>query len=238
MAGAPDPSRAGPHYRLARPPAALQNGGMESPDGTNHVLLTRWQSGDHKALEELVERHLPWIRERVHRRLGSALREKLESGDIVQDSLIQVMHYGPRFVTQTEAQFRALLGLIIENVLRDKLDFFNAECRTPAREQPLPSDSFLPFDPPLDSITTPSAQIERQEELTWLRVGLQVLDAGERRIIIAREWDRLPFREIGAQLGISESAAKMRHQRAMAQLTTIVGALRKGDVDRALDGHG
>lgn len=204
---------------------------MEPRNGITGDLLRRWHAGDARALDELLALHLPWIRDRVHKRLGAALREKAETGDIVQDSLLQFLRYGPRFVIGTDEQFRKLLARIVENVLRDKLDFFSARRRQMAREQPLGSDTVLSLDPPrAEVIDTPSQAAAREEDEAWMRLALELLDPDERRLLVLREWDDLSFREIGERLGISDSAAKMRHHRAIASLAHLMSSLRKGQL--------
>ena len=54
---------------------------------------------------------------------------KVESSDIVQDAALQFLKYGPRFILSDEEKFRALLVRIVENVLRDKHDWFSARRR-------------------------------------------------------------------------------------------------------------
>jgi RNA polymerase sigma-70 factor (ECF subfamily) len=207
---------------------------MASHNGDTRTLIEEWHQGDSRALDQLLETHLPWIRERVHRRLGDLLREKAETQDLVQDALMQFLRYGPRFVITSDAQFRALLARIVENVLRDKLDFYRARRREIAREQPLPTDTVLSLDPRGHTRETPGESMEHQEREAWVRLALELLDPDERAVLVLREWDDLTFRQIGARLGISEQAAKMRHHRALAHLAKAVGSLRKGKLDELL----
>ena len=83
-------------------------------------LLQSWHGGERGALNALLERDLPWIHNRVQQRLGPALRGKADSVDIVQDAMVEVLRYAPRFVVDSQARFRGLMAKIVENVLRDE----------------------------------------------------------------------------------------------------------------------
>ena len=73
------------------------------------LLLARWHQGDAAALHALVQMHLAWIEARVRQRLGPMLRAKAETADFVQEAVVDVLRYGPRFVVSDAVQFRALL---------------------------------------------------------------------------------------------------------------------------------
>jgi DNA-directed RNA polymerase specialized sigma24 family protein len=129
---------------------------MNPPDETR-LLLQRWHAGERAAIETLVARDLGWIRDYVHERLGPLLRSRGETMDYVQDAVLDVMRYTPRFVTDDRRQFRGLLARIVENHLRDAHDHHAAARRTPLRERPVPSDSVLDLDGRQRAITQPGA---------------------------------------------------------------------------------
>ena len=108
----------------------------KSPDRTT-VLLQQWHDGDRCALEELLERNLSWLHGYVRQRMGGKLRERLESVDFVQGVAMDVLQYSPRFVVADEAQFRALLGKMLENNLAQKNAWLRAAKRDQDRENPL-----------------------------------------------------------------------------------------------------
>src|SRR5262245_24795818 len=116
---------------------------MSTTSESTATLLRRWHSGDSAAFEDLLVRHLPWLQAYVHGRLGDLLRAHGETGDYVQEALIDALRYGPRVVVADDDQFRALLGRIVENVLRDENDRFRAKKRGHCRPRELPADSVL-----------------------------------------------------------------------------------------------
>jgi len=209
--------------------------GMTSTETS--VSLQKWHQGDRDGLTALLDRHLSWIHARVRRRLGSRLRRMVESTDIVQDAAVEFLRYGPRFLLSDDGQFRRLLARIIENVLRDKHDWYTARRRDMARARPIPPTTVLALDPGLGEVDTPSKALQEGEEEAWIRLGMELLDPDDREVIILRQWDELSFVDIGRRLKISRRAAWMRHSRAVQRLSTKIGGLRRRDrVDLVGDG--
>ncbi len=200
---------------------------MDASDDTR-MLLTRWHAGDRAAIETLLARDLPWIRDLVHARLGPLLRARGETMDYVQDAMFEVLGYVPRFVTADRARFRALIARIIENHLRDAHDHHSAARRSPARERPVPSDSVLDLDRPQDTVTRPGALAEQNEREAWVRLALELLEPEDRQVLLLRQWRELEFAEIGAQMGLSADGARMRFQRALPKLARKLESLQSG----------
>jgi len=208
---------------------------MKSHQTMTSRCLERWNQGKSSGLTDLLERHLPWIRSRVRKRIGPRLRRMVESSDIVQDAAMQFFQYAPRFSMSDEEHFRALLARIVENVLRDKHDWFTARRRRVSLERPLPTDTVLDLDSPLAARRTPSQACEQHEKEAWVRLGIELLDPNDREVIVLRQWENLPFDEIGERLDISANAARMRNERAVGRLGKVIGSLRRGHLDRLLE---
>lgn len=199
------------------------------PDATAD-LVQRWHQGDAQALHQLVQRDLPWIRQRVRQRLGDALRQHGDTEDFLQEALLDILAYTPRFVPVDGDSWRSLVTQIVENQLRGQHEFYGRLRRDRARQQPLPDDSVLLLDPRKRTATTPGGRAVRNEEEAWLRLALDLVDPDDRDVIVMREWAGKSFAEIGTQLGIGENAARMRFQRALGRLADQVERLRRGQV--------
>lgn len=202
---------------------------MIAGDDQTLELLQRWHRGDQDALKELLRRDLPWIRDRLHRRLGDLLRQRGDTEDYLHEVVLEVMRYTPQFLVSSGDTFRRLLTQITENMLRDKHDFFSRRRRSVAKEQPLPDSAVLCLDARARSATSPSQGAVRNEEEAWVRFALDLLVPEDRSVIVLREYERMPFGEIGAKLGIAENTARMRFQRALGRLADKVAALRRGE---------
>ncbi|HKE00411.1 MAG TPA: sigma-70 family RNA polymerase sigma factor [Planctomycetota bacterium] len=196
------------------------------------VLLRRLHDGDAAALHALVERHLPFIRALVRRRIGAGMRQGAETEDFVQDACVNVLRYAPRFVVDDDQHFRALLARAVENSILDKHKWFAARRRRRADERPLPTESVLDLR---RAGSTPSEQLDRREHEAWVRLALELLEPDDREVVVRRDWDREPFAAIGERLRIAEDAARMRYVRALRKLTVLVTRLRRGDVADLVD---
>jgi len=206
--------------------------GNESP--TTRVLLRRWHAGDLEARDQLLAKHLDWIRLRVHQRLGPSLRARGTTGDYVQDVACEVLQYMPRFAVEDGDRFRALIGRIVENVLRDKSDWYASMRRSRARERPLPPDTVLHLDLPRERVVTPSSAAHAREQEAWVWLGLDLLDEVDRTTLILRDWQGATFAAIGEKLGMSVDRVERRYRHAFERLALKVKALRRGDIDRAV----
>ncbi|MBI5853295.1 MAG: sigma-70 family RNA polymerase sigma factor [Planctomycetes bacterium] len=200
---------------------------MDASDDTR-ILLLRWHAGDRQAIDTLLARDLPWIRDLVRARLGPLLRARGETMDYVQDAIFDVLGYMPRFVTTDRARFRALVAKIIENHLRDAHDHHSAARRSPARERPVPTDSVLDLDRPQATVTQPGSVAERHEREAWVRLALELLETEDRQVLLLRQWQGLEFADIGAQMGLSADGARMRFQRALPRLAQKLESLHAG----------
>src|SRR5437016_6185665 len=100
------------------------------PDPTSTVaLLQRVQSGDRDALNQLYNRYLMRVLAAVRARLGAELRAKLESWDVVQDALMASLKNVESFNQTSEGAFLHWLATVVENRIRDQIDYFRAEKR-------------------------------------------------------------------------------------------------------------
>lgn len=201
-------------------------------------LLRRWHQGDQDALGELVAADAAWISDHVQRRLGPLLRRRHDTGDIVQHTLVEVLKAGPRFVVDDRGQLRALLARMVENVLRYHARHDRQQKRDVRRELPAAlsaaSDSVLVLAPRASG-PGPATQAAAGETRDWIQLALQLLDPDDRDVIVWREFDELPFAEIGVRLGISEAHARVRFQRAVPKLARKLQQLRQGQIEQALE---
>lgn len=193
-------------------------------DRTNEYL-SRWSEGDEVALRELVERDVQWVHRHVRRRIGPELRKKIESVDVVQEAMVEVLRYAPRFVAPDQQRFRGLMVRIVENVLRDHHQFFHARRRAMSQE----ASGADVLDLSGDSAERPDRAVESDDERRWLRLGLELLSPEDRRVVILRQWDELSFEDIGRELDVPANTARMRFSRAIGRLARKVAALRDGE---------
>lgn len=199
-------------------------------------LLLRWSLGDLEAIGTLAQREAEWIEKHVRRRLGAQLRRRVDTQDIVQQTLVEVLRSGPRFVCSDRAHMRALLARMVENVICGQAAQFTAQKRDVRRDAPASADtgSVLILDAQAATVTQPGEAAHRSEVRDWVRLALELLDPEDRNVIVWREYEELPFATIASRLGIQEDAARMRFARAMPKLAQRLKALRAGKVGELL----
>jgi RNA polymerase sigma-70 factor, ECF subfamily len=194
-------------------------------------LLRRWHRGDEAALQELLVRELPWVKDQVSRRMGGELRRRADADDVVQQALLDVFRHGPRFEVGDIEHYRALMMRIVENTIRKMIRDGRRAKRWAGREEPLPSGSVVVLTA---GVTRPASAADRNERRAWLHLSLELLDPADREIVLGRQWHGHSFPELGEQLGISEEAARKRFERAVAKLAQLVAKLRAGRLRDAL----
>src|SRR6266567_468740 len=141
---------------------------MSDPTATQ-ALLKRVQIGDKKALNDLYNRYLMRVLAAVRARLGAELRGKLESWDIVQDAMMASLKNVQSFNQTSEGAFLNWLAKVVENRIKDQLDYFRAEKRDHHLEKPMvgarSEESSAPLDIPERSCApTPSQVMILSEE--------------------------------------------------------------------------
>lgn len=195
-------------------------------------LLERWRAGDESALQEVLEKHLVFIRQRARELLGPALRGKLTSDDIVQDAVVDFLRNGPRFVPANGRQLQRLLGRIVANTVCDHSNWFRAARRSMASETTWTStlDGAAAAD-----TGDPLHSAHHEEMAARLRLAMELLHERDRQLIVWREWEKRPFADIGAELAQSEEAARAAWRRAVEHLRQTMTRLRQGELDALLD---
>ena len=86
----------------------------------------------------------------------------------------------------------------------------------------------LSLDPALVRSTTPSREAARTEARDWVRLGLELMEPEDRRILIEREYEGRSFVDIGSDLGMTANATRMRWVRAVSRLSQLLQDLRSG----------
>ncbi len=200
---------------------------QDTPDQTQS-LLARWHGGDRKALDKLIERDLDWIEHRVRQRLGDRLRQKVETHDIVQEAMIDVMRYGPKVVMNDLHQFRSLMARIIENNIRDQNGWMQARRRADSFEAQLPRDTLLHLDAPVKEVTRVTEAVYKKQRAELVRLAMELLEPDDRQIVFLRNWEGKPYDEIGELLGLQANTVRMRFRRALHKLALKIEDLRAG----------
>src|SRR5262245_52471367 len=167
-------------------------------------LVTRAQSGDAAAVEALLERSLPQLRRWAHGRLSPIARGYLDTNDVIQDAVFQLLRRVPVFVPRHVGAMQAFLRRTITNRIYD-------EMRRIARQ---PRPIALADDHPFNGISPQEAAI-RAETYQRYRDTLPRLRPRDRALVIARIELQWSFVEIARRFRITDAAARMATKRAL-----------------------
>lgn len=172
-------------------------------------LVVRARDGDRLAVEALLERCLPSLRRWAHGRLPMAARGALDTGDLVQETVLHVLRRLDAFEPRHVGAMQAYLRMAVINRIRD-------EVRRVTR-QPPPSE--LVEEPPSDK-ASPLEDAIQAEAYGRYRDALASLESRDREMIVARLEAQWSAQEIARRFGLrTADAARMAVGRALRRLT-------------------
>jgi RNA polymerase sigma-70 factor, ECF subfamily len=179
-------------------------------------LLRAARDGSPEALGQLYERCAGRLLAIIRLRMGRDLRARLESRDILQNTLLKSFQHLDQFEGEDGGSLVSWLARIAENEIRDQADFQHRQRRDVAAGVSL-DDSHAPQL--AARVRSALSQAVLGEEAERLERALERLDADHRDVIVLRKLEELSFREIGARMGRSEDACRMLLARALTALT-------------------
>jgi RNA polymerase sigma-70 factor (ECF subfamily) len=198
-------------------------------------LLRRAEGGDPAARDELLRRHRPRLRQLVALRLDRRLAARIDPSDVVQEALAEAARKLAAYLRQRPLPFYPWLRrLALERVNRLYREHVRAGKRSVLREEcafgPLPDESALELiDRLRRSGSSVGSRLRREELRAYLQAALDRLTPADREVLVLRHVEQMDTGEVAAVLGITESAVKMRHLRAVDRLRTFLGADRAGE---------
>jgi RNA polymerase sigma factor (sigma-70 family) len=182
------------------------------------TLLLKAQGGDNDALNQLLARYLPRLQRWASGRLPWGLRTMLDTGDLVQDAVVNALPHLDKLEIRTE---RALLYYLQRAVKNHVIDLHKRARRRPARAE-------MPECFPAAGISPQEAAIGA-EALERYERALASMKNDDRQAIVLRVDRGLPYEEIATQLGKpSADAARMAVTRAIVRLAAKMGHRQPG----------
>jgi RNA polymerase sigma-70 factor, ECF subfamily len=171
-------------------------------------LVSEARKGDRSAFEELVKLTYVDSYTLALRLVG----DEEDARDVVQEAYLRAFRGLKRF--RGDAQFTTWLYRITANCASTHLGK-----RARNRHEELPEDTPLP-DGRLRG--DPEANVSQREMREHLQEALGELPPRLRAVVVLRDIYDLPHEAIAAELGISESAAKVRLHRARRKLRELL----------------
>src|SRR5574341_925606 len=186
---------------------------MDKQDSS--VLLRQARAGSPDAINALFaqcgERVLAFIR----LRLGHELRAQVESGDILQVTLLRAFTHLDQFEGGGSRTLVAWLTAIAQNVIRNQAEHARREKRDAGRTVPLSEE----VERVAGDLGSQASQLVLREETRRLEAAMESLDRIHREVIMLRKYEELSFHEIALRLGRSPDACRMLLARALTTLS-------------------
>lgn len=185
-------------------------------------LIERAQSGDTAARNELFEKCRNYIGFLARSHVESWIQAKVDSSDLVQQTLLEAHTGFEKFNGRSEGEWLAWLKQILRNNATDYVRRFGAAKRKVSREVAIGglTESFRSVGPRelADGGETPSKIIARREQEIEIADALATLPHDYQEIIVLRNLQRLPFDEIAERMDRSRPACQMLWMRALKKL--------------------
>jgi len=184
---------------------------------TSVELLLGAQAGREGALEELLSRYIPRLRQWASGRLPRGLRSMRDTGDLVQDAVAAVL---PHLAT-LEIRSDQVLWFYLKQAVRNRIiDLYRRSGRRPARTE-------MPADLVATGLSAQELLIQAEEQELY-EAALDALSEEERRTLSLRNELGLDFKQVADELGkTSADAARMAYGRARRQLVEEIKRLRR-----------
>lgn len=210
-----------------RKPQSIEE--SESEARPTLVLLDRVRSGDADAVNSLLKRHRDVIKQMIDRRMDRGVRQRVDASDIVQDVMIEANRRLGDYLANPTMPFQ----LWLRHMARDRLVDAHRRHRVAAtrsvdREVPLviPSTGDQSQVDMGGQITdrglTPAAAATWHELERRFAAAVELLEEGDRQIVLLRHFEHLSTAEVAEVLGLSKPAAGMRYLRAMRRLRVLL----------------
>ncbi len=191
-------------------------------------LLDRAATKDQVAIGELMSLHRARIRKMLTIRMSPEMSTRVDPSDVVQETLIEATRQLPAYLEHRRIGFYAWLrDLALYRLIDLHRRHVLAGKRSVKREQwqglALPDESCVDLARRLvHSGTSPSRQVERQEDLQRVKQLLQDLPDEEREILVLKYLEELTATEIAEVLGVTERTVWRRHGRAIEHLGSLL----------------
>ena len=195
-------------------------------DSRTDLLLSRIGQGDAAAGPTLFAAHRRRLRQMIAVRLDPRLSARLDPSDVLQDVFAEASQRLADYARQRPIPFYPWLRQIAwQRLVKLHERHVYAEKRSVGREvwRALNDASAEHLaDRLIDSATSPSGRLARKEALDRLARELARLSERDREVLILRYLEQLNVAEVAAVLGITESAVKLRHLRALDRLRRLL----------------
>ena len=185
---------------------------------------------DLAALGKVFEQHRVRLLAMVDRRMDPALRARMSSEDILQESFelarIRWAEFSGRQKTSPDSlSGQSVYSWLYRITLDALIEAWRKHSRGPRdvrREMPLPEASSIQLGCGLIAQEPgPATRLQQKELRELIRKAMSLLTDSDRDVLWMRSSDKLSFSEIGDVLEITENTATLRYLRAIGRLRKL-----------------
>jgi RNA polymerase sigma-70 factor (ECF subfamily) len=166
-----------------------------------------------------LERFASYLRLLARLHLDARLRGKLDASDLAQQSLLAAYRSLDQFRGRTDAELAAWLRQILAHQLAHAVRDLGRAKRDIRRERSLEAalgDSSARLERWLAADqSSPSAQLQRQEQAVQVAAALETLPEAQREALVLHYWQGWTLPQIAAHLGRSPAAVAGLLQRGL-----------------------
>lgn len=170
------------------------------------------RAGDSTALDRLLARHLPRLRRWASGRLPAWARDRGDTEDLVQETVVQTLKKIDRFEPARDGALQAYLRQAVMNRIRDAIRRANRRPEVAPLEEEIAARDMSPLERAIGV-----------EALARYDKALAALKPAEQEAIIGRIELGYDYDELAAALGKpSSEAARLAVHRAMLRLAEVM----------------
>jgi RNA polymerase sigma-70 factor (ECF subfamily) len=199
-------------------PPARSSAHSGSPGGAwSDELLHQARQGERDAVNRIIEGVRDYLLLVANRTVKAELRPKAAPSDLVQEACLDGQSDFAQFSGHTHQEWRAWMRqILLSRISHAERRYLRTAKRDTRRE--------VPLDPNRHDENSGKEASSRdaafdQADFDQLKEVLPSLPEDYRRVIQLRNWQRLSFSEIGAQMSRSAEAARKLWGRAVERLS-------------------
>ncbi len=177
---------------------------------------------DVAALSKVFEEHRPRLLAMLQSRIDPSMAARLSAEDVLHETFFLARRRWHRFAFSGMSPYSWLYRLAMDSLI-EVWRRQNCDGRDPRREIPWPDRSSAQQVLELvDTGTTPSEALAREELRQRVQQVLATLKPIDREVLWMRHYDQLSFADLAMLLKISENTAMKRYARALRRLKDLL----------------
>ncbi|MDT0605720.1 RNA polymerase sigma factor [Croceitalea rosinachiae] len=173
---------------------------------TDNALMLKVKSGDLNKMGLLYERH----KKRMFGFFYNMNGDAMTSEDLVQNVFVRMLKYKHTYTG--EGSFLAWMFRTARNVNNDHFK---------KNKQNYNQYDIASVEYKLEAEDTIGRVSDKKDNINYLKIALQKLSPEKREVLVLSKLKEMKFSEIGAVMGCSEGAAKVKAHRALKDLKLV-----------------